>query len=460
MRKNINITIISTSLAYILFAVCWGTGIWETTIWPGILIFVIWAIIIFFVFPMFYLRFPFVFFTAVTNILGVLIIERESLFLPELNIYGYPNHSSFYLLFTWFLVLASINMLENLFPLFEVLPKGKEAIIYCKVGNICIPVFFIIEVIFIGFFLMQFISILNHPFFQEHMDRFLYANKYISPWQSKIIGYFTYILPAVVAGTFHKNYRKMSLCALFVFAIYKFWTGEKFGIFFLAFCYAFMIISYLKQNVDLKVAVKHFSKALLILLFLTGVILGHRILLYHSTADQNKDYLIQRIAQNGQLWWAMYDLSNSSNPDSSELNEELDRFFTLKNKHNYNSEIYKIMKKTTPFDLFWNKINNNSRYADSTFASIYYYFKEPGLLISAVLFGILFWGLTRYFLAAYSNMYFPELIISGKMMIIMNTVLTQSDFHMIFSYQTIVCVFCVICLGVWRSYPNRKIVVE
>lgn len=460
MKKNSNITIMSTALAYILFAICWGTNIWKNTIWLGVLIFGLWIVITFFDFPMFYLRFPFVFFTAVTNIIGVLIIERKSLFLPELNTYGYPNKSLFYLLCTWFLVLATIFILETLLPLYKFSPIRKDSIVYFKVGSILVPVFFIVEIIFTGFFLIQFLFIFPHPFFYEKMDRFLYAQKYISPWQSKLIGYFTYIIPAVVAGTFHKNYRKMSLGALIVFAVYKFWIGEKFGAFFLIFCYAFMIISYLKQNVDLKIAVKYFLKALLIILFLTGVIFGHRILLYHSTANQNKDYLVQRIAQNGQLWWAMYDLSNSSNPDSSELNEELDVFFSSKNEPTYNSGIYKIMKKTTPLDLFWSKINNNSRYADSTFASIYYYFKEPGLLIAAILFGILFWGLTRFFLAAYSNMYIPELIISGKMMIIMNTVLTQSDFYMIFSYQTMVCVFLIFCLGLCRSYSNRKNVVE
>lgn len=455
MNKNSKI-IICTAITYILFSVCWVAGIGETANWPGLLILGIWAIITFLHFPMFYLRYPFVIFTAVTNILGVLIIERTSLFLPELNVYGYSNHSLFYLAFTWFLVLSTINTLEFLLPSDRTALLNKCSVLQFNMGNISIPIFSILETVFTGFFLLLLLSLLPHPFFLEQMDRFLYAEKYITPWQGKLIGYFTYILPAIVAATFHSNYRKMSLCALTVFAAYKFWTGEKFGAFFLLFCYVFIIISYLKQNLDLRIAIKYFLRALLILLLLTGVIFGHRILLYHSTASQNKNYLIQRIAQNGQLWWAMYDLSNVSNLDTNELNDELDMFFTFNNRPSYKSGIYKIMKKTTPPNLFWKKINDNSRYADSTFASIYYYFKEPGLMISALLFGILFWGLTRYFLAAYSYMHIPELIISGKMMIIMNTVLTQSDFYMIFSYQTLICIFLMFCLGLCRSYFARK----
>ncbi|WP_432642349.1 DUF6418 domain-containing protein [Acidaminococcus sp.] len=456
MGKNSNITLICTAIAYILFAVCWAASVGEKANWLGLLILEIWAIVVFFHFPMFYLRYPFVIFTAVTNILGVLIIERTSLFLPELNTYGYSKHSLFYLVFTWFLVLSSIYILEFFLPSSESVIFKKETSLNLKIRNIGVPIFSIVGIVFTGFFLLQFLSVFFHPFFLEQMDRFLYAEKYISPLQGKLIGYFTYILPAIVAGIFHSNYRKMSLRALIVFAVYKFWTGEKFGAFFLVFCYIFTIISYLKQNLDLKSTIKYLTRALLVLFLLTGVIFGHRILLYHSTVSQNKNYLIQRIAQNGQLWWAMYDLSNASNLDTYELNDELDMFFTLNNKPTYKSGIYKIMEKTTPLDLFWNKINSNSRYADSTFASIYYYFKEPGLMISAILFGILFWGLTRYFLAAYSYMHIPELIISGKMMVIMNTVLTQSDFYMIFSYQTMICIFLMFFLGICRSYLARK----
>lgn len=456
MGKNSNITLICTAIAYILFSVCWSTSVGEMTNWPGFLILGTWAIIVFFHNPMLCLRYPFVIFTAITNILGVLIIEQTHLFLPELNIYGYSNHSLFYLLFTWFLVVSSITILENLLPSTESDKLNKNSSLNITVHNIRVLIFPVGVIIFSGFFLWQFLSVLSHPFFLEHMDRFLYAKKYISFWQGKIIGYFTYMLSAIVAGSFNSKYRKISISALIVFFAYKFWTGEKFGTFFLVFCYIFIIVSYIKQDVDLRSTMKYISKALVILAFLTGVIFGHRVLLYHSASSENKNYLIQRIAQNGQLWWAMYDLSNSMNPGIEELNDELDMFFSFSEKPTYKAGIYKIMRKTTPLDIFWKKINDNSRYADSTFASIYYYFKEPGLMISALLFGILFWGLTRYFLAAYSYMHIPELIISGKMMIIMNTVLTQSDFYMIFSYQTLICIFLMFCLGLCRSYFARK----
>lgn len=456
MGKYSNMAIICTAIAYILFAICWGADIGEIANWPGIIILGLWAIIIFSLNPMICLRYPFVIFTAATNALGVLIIEQTNLYLTELNTYGHANHSLFYLLFTWFLVLSTITILEVLLPLTEICKLNKHSTFNGTLQSTGALIFPICGGIFIAFFLWQFLSVLPHPFFLEHMDRFLYSKKYISLWQGKLIGYFTYMLPVIVAGTFHSNYRKISMSALIVFFIYKFWTGEKFGAFFLVFCYVFIIVSYIKQTVDLKTTLKYISTALIILVLLTGVIFGHRVLLYHSTFSQNKDYLIQRIAQNGQLWWAMYDLSNSENPDIDEINDELDTFFSFNDNPTYKSGIYKIMEKTTPLNLFWKKINDNSRYADSTFASIYYYFKEPGLMIAAIVFGILFWEITRYIIIAYKYMLIPELVISGKMMIIMNTVLTQSDFYMIFSYQTMICVFSIFCLGLWRSYFSRE----
>ena len=235
MGKYSNMAIICTAIAYILFAICWGADIGEIANWPGIIILGLWAIIIFSLNPMICLRYPFVIFTAVTNALGVLIIEQTNLYLTELNTYGHANHSLFYLLFTWFLVLSTITILEVLLPLTEICKLNKHSTFNGTLQSTGALIFPICGGIFIAFFLWQFLSVLPHPFFLEHMDRFLYSKKYISLWQGKLIGYFTYMLPVIVAGTFHSNYRKISMSALIVFFIYKFWTGEKFGAFFLVF---------------------------------------------------------------------------------------------------------------------------------------------------------------------------------------------------------------------------------
>lgn len=458
MKNGNYAALLGTEIAYILFAMCWVTGVWKNSLWIGIVITALWTIVLFGTFPLIYLRFPFVWFTAGTNILGVLLIEQNHLFLPELNRYGYSNNSLFYLVVAWFLLLASAIILEIIFPMPKNLTTNKENTIFLRLYNYRIPLCSMIIMLFALFFFIQFVNVFSHPFFLEHLDRFLYAKKYISLWNAKLIGYFTYVIPIVVAGTFYSSYRKMSFGALALFCLYKFWIGEKFGLFFLIFCYASIIVSYLKQNINLKSTIRYIFKAFLVIMVFIGVIFGHRVLLYHANITENQNYLIRRIAQDGQLWWAMYDISNSTNLSLDELNDEINPFFILSNdtKTTYNFGIYKIMKKTTPIDLFWNKLSDNSRYADSTFASIYYYFKEPGLIFFAILFGFLLWGLTRYFIVSYLNFYIPELVLSGKLMIIMNTVLTQSDFYMVFSYQTMACILIMLCLGIYRAYVSKN----
>ncbi len=96
-------------------------------------------------------------------------------------------------------------------------------------------------------------------------------------------------------------------------------------------------------------------------------------------------------------------------------------------------------------------MSDNSRYASSTYATMFYYFKEPGMLIYSILAGMFYWLLTRYFLFSVKNMYLIDIFFCGRLFFLANSVITMSDFDRIFIWQTFFSILIILTLNAFRS---------
>lgn len=132
-----------------------------------------------------------------------------------------------------------------------------------------------------------------------------------------------------------------------------------------------------------------------------------------------------------------------------ELDSEINTFFETNdlNEKSYNHAIYKIMRFTTPLDMFWSKIDSGSRYSTSTFASFYYYFKEIGVIAYSIIGAIIFWIFHRMFIYSIKNSYLAETLISAKLLTVCYLSFSQSEFNFLFSIRTFiyVVIFLLIC---------------
>lgn len=169
--------------------------------------------------------------------------------------------------------------------------------------------------------------------------------------------------------------------------------------------------------------------------------------------DNNSNYLTQRIAQQGQLWWRTYSLDQFNGTRIDELQDETATYFQTNDiaEKQYNHAIYKIMRFTTPSDLFEAKITSGSRYSTSTFASMFYYFKTPGVIVYGILGASFLWGIMRIFIYAIRGEYLIELCISSKLLLNAYNALSQSEFNLIFTYKNLVYFSLIIALYIIRK---------
>ena len=101
------------------------------------------------------------------------------------------------------------------------------------------------------------------------------------------------------------------------------------------------------------------------------------------------------------MWWAVYGNEKTKENNIDELGDEFRTYFNsnITEEEKLNSGIYKMMRMTTREDIFNQKVNvKKSRYAYSTQATVYYYFKGIGLMIFSVVSAIWYYFVNQQLL--------------------------------------------------------------
>lgn len=402
---------------------------------------------IFWKIPVFFLRYLMIFFAVIGNIAGVIIIETTGIYLHELQVNGFNAGSLALLSFVQFSFIFFLWIYDHL----KILSQNDNKI---SLANISIlgrhitlgQIFIWIVAISLMLMLLQSFS---HPFFFTHIDRFQYRDLYIQgPWKLFlyiITNGIPFIFAIILQYKFANNNEWVSkkqiaslLLILFLIAVLFFMIGEKFGGFWGIIVVACSIYSAYSEKFSLKRIHKQLRNLLVVFLVILGLLFLHRSLNYSANSFAGfQGYVIQRIAQQGQLWWKIYDQEQNKSTHANELNDEIKTYFQFgkANFNEYNHGIYKIMRMTTPGDVFEHKIASGSRYALSTLATIYYYFKEAGLLIYVMLAPFIIVIFMHCFVYAAKNCYVIELFLANKILFILYQVITQSDFDVLFSYK-------------------------
>lgn len=403
--------------------------------------------------PNFIIRYVMIFFMCLGNIIGVFICENTSLYLSELDIISFYSGSFPLLALGWFVFLFVLYLLDTKYQF----NSKTIPIIKVKFKDIRISVKGVIFIAFALFSLILIAHVGSHPFFLEGIDRFQYQQKYLQGYWQQIIGWASLCIPIILLLII-ENKSKLSATVLGIYLLFLFMTGEKFGGFWNVIVIASIVYSIYGQTLDKNKLFKVLGRLFFVFICLLIVLFVHRGLNYNSSLANNTDYFLQRMAQQGQLWWKTYDSEKGSGFRVNELQDETRTYFEFSdtNVKDYNHAIYKIMRVTTPEDIFDKKIESGSRYSTSTFATMYYYFKEIGVLGYAVIGAVCFWLIMRAFMYSVANNYLVELYISGRLLFDSYAALTQSEFNLLFSYKSMVYIGIFLFLYLLRQFLNKK----
>ena len=395
----------------------------------------------------FMIKYAYVIFLICSNIGGVLAIElsKSSFYLYEIAQMTYQSGALGPIILAQMITLEGIKIFERKYG------KKVKCNKFCFTGKsikyICIGIIFIISIMLL--------KVINKPFFMFGYDRFAYQKDILSSIEIKIGNMLLWLSPLFYILIKNKN-KKLGILGIILFNFYFFWIGHKFSLFFMGFQLGFIV---LVDNIDYINLKKYFTKLIKIFVVMIVAVSFQSIVVQGRSFSENIDYFKVRLAQQGQLWWGVYKEDNYHNLHLDEAKKEAELFFTLKEdeKLKYNLGMFKVMRLVAPNSIVDAKINQGSRYAYSTQASILYYFNYPILIVFNLFLGIGLAYITNLFIKYINEKNVIGVILLAKLWVTYTRMLSNSDFDTIFSLENVVIIFILIFI---KILPRKKLIVK
>ena len=444
--------------------------------------------------PSFFIKYLFVIFMCFFMLIGLFICEHFNIRLFELGTNsGY--HGSFSVaIFYWTILIAvmvhfdkkysfkykyddnrevlfkliSLVHLDRLFSFLPVRFRKNNAIILL---SLIIYLFFFV----IGLIVLLYV-LFNLPAF-ANLDRFGYE-RILPVWVKKIQTYYIYFVPllflplALSKKKLDLRHLLMIFISLFPFALYCILVGNKFGIFFNVFTLLLISLVVYILNNDILYKFKsnntisfnntretNFSNNIIKLLALTFIAMILFLTPYYVIRRSNMtDAIFSRVAQQGQLWWSIFEKNESGQMHVSELQDEFLPLFNANSveETDYNHGVYKIMNLTTPANLVKSKLETGSRYSCQGIELAFYYFGYIGVIIHAIIRGMMEVLLVILLIKYLYSLRVISTVITTRLLMLCHTVFSQGDWFLVFSYKTIFTIVLLAGLSyLYNKYRNR-----
>lgn len=392
--------------------------------------------------------------TAGLAILGTAIIEfSEGLYLSELRRYSYhtgalPLITAYYLTFVLMLRLFDRKYSQK---------KTIYGKTYFYLGQYNITWLFldIMEYVVFAITLAMYIRIALHPAILQGMDRFQYRARYIHGIWLRFANYYFYFIPILLINWHRKKNRSLTVITVCIYVLYLFTQGEKYGNYsvLLLFFMLYMIPPYYtKMN---KKTFRRLLILFLIFLLFVFIIVMLQYVNGNGTFRKALSHLGQRLAQQGQLWWSIYDQQVGKPPKIYELSDEL-AAFTDKEKITPYYGIYKIMYLSAPRDVVTAKIATGSSYTESTAATLYYYFGSIVLPVFAIVISLFFAFCAHKYYKYICSGYALEAIIVTRLILLGRPFYGNSAFDFLFGADTIFTIAIWCLLSLIRGHYGQK----
>ncbi|MBR3241470.1 MAG: hypothetical protein IKF90_02060, partial [Parasporobacterium sp.] len=245
-----------------------------------------------------------------------------------------------------------------------------------------------------GLFFLQFARIARRPAFLLGYDRFLYAAQFggnTGIW--RMIDALAYVLVTFSILDLINGHKLTGLMGMLFYVLYYLWNGNKFGPFFTLGCF-FLMVYYKRISINKK-AIRRTVIAISVLAIL--IICFAAVLSSGIMGITGVEYITERIAQQGQLWWKTYNIVYKTHlaEISDELNGMLHGSTVISDNIGADYGIYKIMYLCGMDSYIDYKLSTGSRFTEAGFAAAYYYCGIMG--------GFLFAAICAFFISKTVN---------------------------------------------------------
>lgn len=413
----------------------------------SVVIFIAWLLLLTYRYPSFILKYLYVFFSVVAAVSGCCYIEFFSpLWLPELQMHTTFAGSLPLLIFGNWALVAALFWMDMIWGCENDSSTASHNPNRENVVNAFAWIALIITI-------LAFVNVMYDPSFARGVDRFAYdalhSENLIVTLSSKLLPYL--ILASILAVRMGK--RTLGLVSVFFYCLFLFWTGEKFGGYFLLAC-EFALVFYDRIYAFAKESAR---KLMAVIACVIVLLVGLACFAYSFTSsDSVDDFLEYRIAAQGQLWWATYEkLDGSSHPE-----EMWDEVIALRKDGNdipanvgSNNGIYKMMYFTAPQSVVDSKLARGSRYSGGGFATAYYYGGVLGVMLFSCVSAFLISLITNALIRAFRDKRIIDAFLLLRLFLLSQVTLGMFLFSVFFEPITILSLIWL--LGGWLSRKSR-----
>ena len=386
-------TIALLSITGVALALCCVLSSDPVASWISLALFFACLLFICFTRPEFFFKYFIFLFAVLSNTLGCLSVEFGHLYLSRLGcITGFEGSLPLLVFSRWLFVAvllafdAATGMEKRGISIQPASMRGRKWVRVCTFVTL-------------GITILCFLTVIDKPSFLTGLNRFEYV-------ENELPGIFRYLTRSLLflvvfpIMAIRDGDKKLGIVTIGLYCIYLFWTGTKFGTFLaivsiLALVYYDKIILLGKQKL-----IKLLGLLAVVVLALVGVaVVSHS---FTSTVPAG-DYLAERFAGDGELWWRTYALyGESAHPEafSNELEAIAEGKTGISENVGSKNGIYGIMYLTAPRSTVDSVLSQGWRFTEAGYAAAYYYFGAPGTIAFSLLMGIVVGLVTNSFITA------------------------------------------------------------
>jgi hypothetical protein len=298
-----------------------------------------------------------------------------------------------------------------------------------------------------------FAQVAVNPYFSVGTLRLDYASQYMSSFSVSLRTYLPFFLPVVVMA-WRSGCRMLPIVFILVTFGFYFLEGDKFGAYFFA---AFVLALAALPSLDEK-KISAIVKVLFIFFWLLiGIVYIQRVLLFDNTFTEFVDVIIQRLAQQGEVWWSIFMHGGGAPLPSVDISSEINAILAPATQSSYDFGQWRMMRVSCDYSAYSAyRIEAGNPYTSTTTASIVTYFGYFGAVIFYAVSGWVYAALIYNASRAFDSCRVLESMIFVKLISIGGNILFASDLTYLLSLQGAFYVCALFALTVLREYRSAK----
>lgn len=356
----------------------------------ALIVFCVWLIMSEWANPFFFYKYLAFVYISILNLFGCAFCEYTTIYLTELSVSAHFVGSLPLLVFAQWVFLAVIFYKDVRYQCEDSSRQVTRSFYDTTTLNIFLCAFFAVICV------ASFVYVLPRPSFASGVGRIAYASSYLTGIWGTFSGWmgFLFVIPAML--TRNRRVRPFAVACLLLYVLYLFWIGTKFGAYLNVL--VVLIIVYYGEMLRLRRRTLLRITIVLVAILAAMVVVGG--LVFTNTTSSyggTFEYLFQRGAMQGQLWWKTYDqLNGSFHPEQIEAElAGITAPIAINQNVDSNYAIYHIMRYCAPGDIVSGYLAANVRLTEAGFATALYCLGPMGVVLFAILCGLLVCWLTN-----------------------------------------------------------------